>query len=145
MRTLLALLLSLPAGYCAAQAGSAELTGIIVDPSGAVLADASVTLNEIGTSQETITHTSSAGVYSFSHLHPGAYSVRCVVPGFQASETPRIELATGMRHTLDITLQLESSGESVNVHADATPLVREQADLSDTIEHQRIVDLPLNG
>ena len=145
MRTLLAVVLSLSATYCVAQAGGAELTGSIADPSGAALADAVVTITELGTSQETITRTSSAGVYSFPNLHPGMYSVRAAASGFQAAAASSVELSTGTRRTLDFTLQLESSKESVSVKADATPLDREQADLADTIEHQRIVDLPLNG
>src|SRR5207302_5387131 len=112
----------------------------IVDPSGAALADAAITIIDLGTSQKTTTRTSSAGVYSFPHLHPGAYSVRATASGFQAAEAPRIELSTGTRRTLDFTLHLASSQENVNVQAEATPLDRERADLSDTIDHQRIVD-----
>ena len=145
MRSLLALWLSLSAGCCTAQVGSAELTGSILDPTGASVPNVVVTITELSTNGETITRTSSAGIYSFPHLHPGLYSVHIQAPQFQAADASRIELSTGTRRTLDFTLRLASSPESVNVHADAILLTREQSDLSDTIEHQRIIDLPLNG
>lgn len=146
MRIFLAILFfTLSVSRCEAQAGSAEVTGSVLDPNDAAIVDATVTITELATSQESKTHSSSAGVYTFSHLHPGTYSVHAEASGFRTTVVSRVDLSTGMRRTLGFRLLPGSSQESITVRADAAPLSREQAALADTIERQRIVDLPLNG
>src|SRR5258706_3027476 len=60
-----------------------DITGIVTDPSGAIVPNATVTLKNDASSETQTTNTSSSGQYRFSLLRPGPYSVNAKASGFQ--------------------------------------------------------------
>src|SRR5690349_10768995 len=86
MLTLLSGILSLAAG--AQSLISGDVTGIISDQSGAILPNANVTIKNNGTGQTQTATTNSAGVYRFSLLSPGSYTVTASAQGFQNVSQP---------------------------------------------------------
>src|SRR5215469_2543269 len=90
-RTIFATLIVLLAGiFCISAAGqslvSGDVTGIITDPSGAVVPNATVTLKNNATGQTPTATTNAAGIYRFSLLPPGQYTVSASASGFQTVE-----------------------------------------------------------
>ncbi|MBZ5641827.1 MAG: carboxypeptidase-like regulatory domain-containing protein, partial [Acidobacteriia bacterium] len=144
-RVLLVLLfLALPV-IAFAQAGSGELTGEVRDPSGALIANAKVTLTQSQTDLMYTAATTDGGVYVFSGLKPGRYSIAVETTGFKRYVQEDFNIATGERVHIDVALTIGSVSESVTVASDASPLRTESATMGQVIGTRTIAELPLNG
>src|SRR5690349_19711335 len=88
---------ALLAGVLCAQRDLATLTGTVTDPSGAVIAGATVTITEVETSLSYSVMTDRAGVYARPALKPGAYTVQVEAPGFKKAVQRDVLLTTGSR------------------------------------------------
>src|SRR5215472_10651587 len=67
-----------------------DVTGLVTDPTGAVLPNVQVTLKNNGTGQTLQQNTSSTGTYRFSLLNPGSYTISANGTGFQATSTTAV-------------------------------------------------------
>ena len=108
--------------------------GLIQDSTGAVVADAKVTL--IGPQGNAVTTTSSEGRFLFSSLVPGMYGVKVEKQGFRSTETKGIEVAIGRTSSVTLKLEpgavtevIEVSGAATTVETNSTAV---GADLQDT-------------
>jgi len=86
-----------------AQVVTATLSGTVTDPSGAVVPNVKVAIENLATGQLTETHTDADGVFRADNLSPGDYRVSCSVDGLGV-RTTEITLAEGARETKDIVL-----------------------------------------
>lgn len=91
----------------------ATIRGLVVDPSGAVIPGASVSLAGQGRAQRT--KSGPEGRFTFTSLAPGTYSVSVVAKGFAPFTTPDIPLAAGATHDLKISLAIAVEQEHVTV------------------------------
>jgi hypothetical protein len=140
------------AGLLAALSGSAygqitggSFTGLVVDPSGAVVADAIVEARNVATNVTSQTVTTEAGYYEFPLLPAGRYVISVQKTGFQRSVTSELGLNSGTRPRIDVTLQIGQVSQSVEV-VSAAPLVNATTQsLGVVIDSQKVTDLPLNG
>ncbi len=121
-----------------------EITGEIKDSSGAVVAGAAVTATNKATNATRTVTSNAAGVYSVPSLPPGAYSLKVEMQGFRAV-TRDIELQVQQTARIDVTLQVGTVTEVVEVSAGAALLTTENATVGTVIDNRRIVELPLNG
>jgi outer membrane receptor protein involved in Fe transport len=128
-----------------AQAPTAEITGTIADPSGAVISGATITVVNPQTNLTRSTQSNEAGAYSVPALGPGVYDVRVEKPGFSAQARNAVGLQTAQVARLDFSLQVGNVAETVVVTAGAPVLETETTSLGTVIENKRIVELPLNG
>jgi hypothetical protein len=128
-----------------AQAGQAELTGEVRDQSGAVVPDAKITATETQSNQSYLTTAGSSGVYTFTGLKPGLYTVAVDVAGFKRSIREGVQLTTGEKVRLDLQLEVGAVGETITIKSDAPLLRSESGSLGQVISNRKIVDLPLNG
>ena len=78
-------------------------------------------------------------------MRPGAYSVAAEVPRFQTLVRSGVTLATGERTRLDLKLTVGDVRESVTVSGDAALLQTESGSITQSIDHLKVVQLPLNG
>ena len=122
-----------------------EITGVVTDSSGGVVAGASVTVSSPATNFTRQTTTNTAGNYDFPALQPGIYNIRTEAQGFQAETRNGMELQVAQVARVDIQLQVGSMTQTVEVAAGAQMLSTESAAVGTVIENKRIVDLPLNG
>lgn len=111
-----------------------NLGGTVFDSSGAVLANARVTMvGPIGTRTAT---SDSAGNFSFDQLTPGIYSVRAESSGFKATEVKQVEVFTNRTSSLRLTLEPGGSSEVVEVSAAAAGIdesaTKMETNLNDT-------------
>ena len=127
------------------QAGSADLTGVVSDSGGALLPGAKVTALNTQTGVSTETTSSLGGVYVFTNLRPGIYTVAAEANNFQKLVRSGVTLTTGERTRLDFTMVVGSVTESVTVAGDAPLLQTESGSITQSIDHHKIVELPLNG
>jgi len=122
-----------------------EITGVITDPSGGLIPNASVTVTNTATNVVRTTLTNSSGLYSFPDLTPGTYDVKVVTSGFGTSVKTNILLQVQQTARVDFVLQVGQSVQTVEVAANTVLLSTENATVGTVIEEQRIMDLPLNG
>src|SRR5205823_4656402 len=103
-----------------AQAGTGELTGLVADPSGAVVANAQVTLTNSATGDKRTTITTPAGVYRFSALPiVGTYTLEIAPKGFKAVKIANLVMSVGTTVTQDVKLELGAGTEQITVEAGA--------------------------
>ena len=81
-----------PAGVAFGQADQGAITGLVQDPTGAVIANAQVTLTSIDNGLELKTQTDSSGNYVFSPVKIGNYKVAVTAPGFSKTTQENIQL-----------------------------------------------------
>jgi len=122
-----------------------SIVGTVQDPSGAVIADATVTVTNLGTSDKRSGQSSSAGFYQFVTLVPGQYRVEAEKSGFMRfiREPVVVEVQTTTR--IDVSLVLGAVTQSIKVTAQ-TPLLESQtASLGQVVDARNVQELPLNG
>ena len=143
---LLVCLLSLNAR--AQQSATATLTGIIIDPQGAVVAGAQVAVTQKSTGVRRETTTNAEGLYALTNLPPGEYEVKVQSTGFGAkvSQAP-VVLQVGQSVTLDVKLEIDPKSEIVTVDLiGEIPLIDTLSSKVDSVINEReIAGLPLNG
>src|SRR5690349_2115375 len=126
-----------------AQINTASLTGLVTDPSGAVLSGVKVTALNKATNAEITSSTNASGYYTFASLPIGQYQVTLEAPGFR-KETSVITLDLGQRARLDFTAQVGASTESVTVTSAAPLLQTQDAMPGAVVENKLIALLPLS-
>jgi len=125
-----------------AQVDRATLTGIVRDPSDAVIPQAQVTVTNIANGVIAKTTTNNEGTYLVMNLLPGEYLVQAEMTGFQRFEQT-IALEIGARSRLDISLPVGAIGEMVTV-AGVTPLLStESAAIGTVVNSDEMQKLPL--
>ncbi len=121
------------------------LTGQVKDSSGALIAAANVTINNVATNATRATLSNDAGLYDFPALPPGTYRVKVEKPGFKTATSGEVSIQVQQNARLDVELAVGEVTESIEVRGGATLLATENATVGTVIENKRIVELPLNG
>jgi hypothetical protein len=128
-----------------AQVANGIITGRLTDVTGAIVPSAQVTLTKTDTGLTVKTQTNASGIYSFPSLQTGPYKVQVSQSGFKTAET-MLTLTVGQTANIDLTLEIGSSTETVNVEsAGMADLEVNDATLSYTVGTRQVSDLPLNG
>ena len=111
-----------------AQSGTTgALTGTVTDPSGAVIAGATVTATNIGTGQARTSTTDASGSYKFSLLSPGNYSVKISAAGFKTSEVKSITVNATETAVLNQPLAVGAQSEQIVVESTTERLQTQNA------------------
>lgn len=122
---------------------SAGITGTIVDPSGAVVPNAQVTVTNEGTSVAAHTVSSSAGTYAFRGLNPGKYTVSVEAQGFKKGVKQGVNVEVSTTPTIDVELATGTAAETVQVTSEAIALNTTAPELGSTIEPVVVAALPV--
>jgi hypothetical protein len=122
-----------------------EITGRIIDSSGAAVPNAGVTLVNSATNFARETVSNGTGDYTFPSLAPGIYDIKISHQGFKTSESQGVEVQVQQTARLDFTLQVGQLSQSVIVDATGAQLQAENVTVGTVIDNKRIVELPLNG
>ena len=127
----------------------AQTTGTIIghvkDPSGAVVPGALITITAPATGFSREVTTGDAGRYIVPRLPVGTYSVSAEKEGFKRGTRGNVVIDVAENVRVDITLQVGSRTEVVEVLASTVKIETRVATLGVTVDKRRIVDLPLNG
>lgn len=139
---LFAILTVLPAS---AQVSTAELSGTLIDPSGAAITTGKVIATDIATNQDHESAVNSSGSYSIILLPPGDYRVSAEAPGFRKLIQNGITLQIAQKAKLDLTLELGNLNQTVEVTGQAPLLESESSSVGTVVNEQLVNSLPLNG
>ena len=119
------------------------ITGVVVDSTKAAVPGVSIKVINTGTNAATNIVSSDSGTYSAANLPPGTYKIEATLQGFQTSNVEGIILNAGTTARIDVTLNLGSVTESVNVVADNQTVSTEDAKVATTVSNRLIDELPL--
>jgi hypothetical protein len=128
-----------------AQDVNASITGIVTDPSGAVVTRATVTATNTGTGARFTALTDHSGQYWLRNLPVGVYDLTATAPGFRQHEAKALRLQVNEVLRLDIGLKVGAAAETVTVTAEAITVDTTTATLKAVVDQKRIEELPLNG
>jgi hypothetical protein len=123
----------------------AQLNGTVKDASGAVIANAAVTLKNLDTNRTYMSMTDSSGYYVVPNLPPGSYELTASYTGFEKFVQPAVRLTVGQTATIDVTLAVQGRTEAVNVTVSTPAIEPSRTELSSVIETQQIATLPISG
>src|SRR5215813_3143821 len=123
----------------------ATITGRVLDQNKAAVASATVTVRNPRTNEAIAVTTNSEGVYNISFINPGVYSITVEASGFKRYVRDNQELQVSQTATIDVTLEVGATGETVTITAEAPLLEETKADRGNVIENRRITELPLNA
>lgn len=137
-----AALLAAGAGACFAQ--NAQLSGRVLDPSGAAVVGARVELTQTDTNVVRAASTQESGFYVFPNVLPGRYVVTVGAPGFKQARSNAIVLDTGFSRAYDVTLELGAAAESIEVTAQAPLLETGTSSVGQLIERATVYSMPVD-
>jgi hypothetical protein len=123
---------------------AADLRGRVLDPSGAVVANAHVELTESSTNIHQSTTTSSTGDYLFTHLNPGSYGVAVTATGFKTLDHTGITVLVGQTVSADLTLTPGGDQQTVTVDSDFPLMQAGTSNIQTNISAAMIAAMPLN-
>jgi hypothetical protein len=140
------LLWALAAGTGWAQAvGVAQITGVVRDTGGGVLPGAEVTVTKTDTGTVRTVFTNADGTYVLTNLPIGPYQLKVVLQGFNTYVQDGIVLQVSSNPNISVTLGVGSLEETVNVVANSSMVETRSTAVSQLINNEQVVEMPLNG
>ncbi len=130
--------------FLSAQGANGRILGRIADPTGAVLANAKITLTNEATGISRDTQTSESGDYSFVEVAPATYTVTFELTGFKKNVQKGVIVDVNQVVTLNSTLQIGASQETVEVTSEAPQVDTTSTQLGAVINDRSVNELPLN-
>jgi hypothetical protein len=124
---------------------NAEITGVVSDSTGAVVAGASVTVTAGETGAKRTTVTNSNGLYDFPGLAIGQYTLTISAPGFEAYSQTGIVVNVAQTLRVNAALSVGGSNQTVTVQANALQVQSETNEVSTLITGRQILQLSTNG
>ncbi len=128
-----------------AQTFRGGINGTVTDPSGAIVAGATVEATNTATSVVLKTVTSSGGEFTFQEIPLGTYTVTVSTPSFKPEKVDAVPVTAGTIYTLPVKLSLASAGETVEVSASALSLDTTSTTQTTVVGGAPLQDTPLNG
>src|SRR5713226_9771563 len=123
---------------------SGDITGTVMDPSGAVVPNATVTATQAEKGLRRTSLSDNRGEYHFTALPPASYEVSAQISGFQTAVYKGVIVNVGQTVVLDFHLKVSQTSEQVEVTAEPPVVETEKSHQADTINEQYIRDLPIN-
>src|ERR1700676_1127682 len=125
-----------------AQVSGATLSGLIADPSGSAVANATVSIRNQGTGVEREVATNSDGFYSAPNLLPGNYEVTVTATGFSKVVQKGITLTVGAQQALNLSLKVGTVTQTMEVTSEALSVQTTSSTISATVESNTVRELP---
>src|ERR1700733_2627007 len=128
-----------------AQQDQGAITGVVQDKSGASIPDAQITLKNIENGLVLSAKTDSSGIYNFSPIRIGHYTISATAPGFRVTTQENVQLSLQERLNVVIILEPGVVTETVTVSSAPPLLQTQQGSVGQVISTRTINDTPLNG
>ena len=124
---------------------TSQLTGVVSDSTGAVIPGARVTLTDEGTNIAANSVTNGSGIYLFTGVRPGTYTIRAEASGLASQERKALTLAVSQSATLNFSLSPQSAAEVITVTETAPLLDTGNASLGTDVTNEYVRDIPLSN
>src|SRR5579863_369445 len=121
----------------------AQVRGTVTDQSGAVVANATVTITNVATNISQTAQTDEHGQYFFTGLRPAVYTVKTQMSGFRISEKENVVLQVDQQTSVNFVLRPLGVSETIEVTQTAPLLDTESATLGTEISNEYVHELPL--
>ena len=128
-----------------AQVGTTSLRGTVTDKTGASVSGAKVSLDNLGQALHREMLSGTAGEYEFLALPPGTYALTVEKEGFRKFENKNLQLLVNSPATVNATLELGATSETIEVSAQAAALNTTDASLGNPFNENQVKQLPLEG
>jgi hypothetical protein len=145
MRYVITLLTAFAVSPVFAQEVTATISGLVLDPTGAAIAGAKITVTNVETNQILTVNSEPTGNFVAPLLRPGRYRLSVSTPGFRTFERSAFTLEVGQHVSVEVTLQVGQTEEKVEVTADLPTINTENASVGKVIDSKSISQIPLNG
>ena len=145
-KSVLALLATILLGAAVAWASiSGSISGIVTDPSAAVMPNVTVTATNTATGIQSSVQTDSKGFYNFPNLPIGNYDILVEQTGFKSFRQSAIHIDVNSAVRVDVKLEIGEVAEKVSVRADAVQVETQSTQMGEVINSQKMTAVPLNG
>src|SRR2546422_6641780 len=128
-----------------AQVTGGTISGTVVDSSGRVIPNARITVTNTATGISRALTTNTDGFYTAPNLLPGSYDLTFTAPGFKTDVKKGITLTVGAVAVLDLTMQIGTAIETIEVKTDAPDVQLATSDISAVVNATTVREMPLNG
>src|SRR6202167_1210355 len=135
----------LPAQALAQGETTSAIVGQVRDTTNVVVPGATVAIANLETGLRRSAKTDDAGRFNFPQLKPGTYSVKAEAQGFEPQQNDNVIAGLGQKQTVDFTLRVARSNETVEVNSEAPLINPENANTSTTLNTSALEDLPNPG
>src|SRR5450631_3571414 len=122
---------------------TAQVRGVVTDQSGALVANATITITNDGTNIAQTAQTDEQGQYFLTGLRPSIYTIKVQAAGFQIAETKNVVLQVDQQTSVDVVLHPHGISETIEVTQAAPLLDTESATLGTDISNEYVHELPL--
>ncbi len=140
------IMLALAVAGAAAQQGTTELRGRVIDAQGAMLPGVTVTIKNQGTGNIRETVSGSDGSFIASALPPGTYELAAELQGFKKFSQKDLRLEVGKTSSVDVTMQVGGVEETLTVKAESPLVDVTSKEIGGNITSETLVQLPsVNG
>src|SRR6202142_1580530 len=124
---------------------TSAIIGQVTDESGATVPGCRVTSTNLETGLKRSATTDDAGRFNFPQLKPGMYAVKAEAEGFESQQNSSVSASLGQTQTVDLTLKVTASKQTIEVRSEAPILNPENANTSTTLNARTLEDLPNPG
>src|SRR3954453_7557526 len=127
-------------------AGTGSISGVVTDPTGSAVPAATVLVENPTLGLRRELESTSGGLFSAPSLTPGpGYRVSVTSPGFSGYKVEEIRVEVGQNVNLNARLEVNSSSTTVEVNTEAPIVDNTKVDVSQVVNSQQILNLPING
>jgi hypothetical protein len=135
------------AGTClyAQSTNSQQISGQILDSSGAAVPNATITVTSADTGLTRSVHSNESGYYNTADLPIGTYQISAEAPGFKKAVVANLKLSVNEKRTANLTMELGSISDSITVQADAVQVETSSGEVGRLITGQQASQIQLNG
>jgi hypothetical protein len=121
-----------------------DITGSVLDPSGAAVPNATVTLKDTDNGATKTAVANSTGAYRFPLLNPGNYSVSVTARGFQTTQQ-EVSVTVGQASTVNLRLEVAAANQVIEVSGQSGVIQTENGNVSTTISPEIVANIPNPG
>jgi hypothetical protein len=140
--SLASLLTLFAVSFAFGQATDGDLTGTVLDPSGAAVTGASVTAQDVATGVKATTKSDSKGIYRIDHLLVGTYSVTATASGFSTKTLDKVSIELNKTTTLNVKMEVGNVSQVVEISDTATAIDTTTSQVGATFNSQMASELP---
>jgi hypothetical protein len=140
-----AFLSSIQLVFAQGSTGNAQLNGTVIDPSGSVVAGASMLLRNTATDISFNAASNDRGLWAIANVPPGTYELKVSSKGFANYTQTGIVLTVAETRTLDVALKVASAGETVIVTTEAPTIEPTRSEISQVISKEQVDSLPISN
>ncbi|HEX3891042.1 MAG TPA: TonB-dependent receptor [Terracidiphilus sp.] len=143
--TLITILTLAPGAAWSQAVGGGQIQGTVADTNGSLVPGATVTAKQQESGLTRTVVSGDNGGYNLPNLPVGPYELDVTRDGFTTFRQSGIVIQVGNNLRIDVSLKVGASTQTVEVDAEASMVQTEDQSVSQVIDAQRVVDLPLNG